>query len=772
MSDPMPALLDRRTVFALLFVAVLSWTARELLHQKIPVPERGTWITSDKDSLYHMRRVERAFTEGLPGSDPYLSFPDGSAIPWPPYYTAIAWAWSAVGAPEDAEARRDWIERRVASLPRLFGVATSVLAALAGAMLAGPAGALVAGTSHALNIGSIVTSCVGNGDHHAFIAALAAATLLLMSRALRPEKLADVRGSARRGAIVGALCGVALGAWVAALLHIVLLQLVLAWVFLPHSRRPIAGFPALAIAFHTAASLAVLPAVIASPWKAANPWMVVNLSWFHLAWLLGGGLVFWPLRTMTAGPRLRSYPPLAAGIIGGVALVLFALNAGPAAGIREGFAWLRRDDAFMGAVWESRGLLGEGAAFDPIQILGAGLFVLPLAWLGLARLAFLRGRFEMLPWAVALPILFLQAARQVRFADALAMPMAVALGWGALALWGSRAVAGLRRASRKLGATRDVVLALVLLAVTATAHGEAIRRMRVAMNRPANAPGQDEHPSDLVARELAAWVRAHTSRRADYSVLSSWTWGHLIEWAADRPTVATNFGTFVGAESFRAPASFFLAEDSRDAEAILESRRARYILLTSWLPNEVDHLLRAADPSKRSRYVDSPPGQDVALRFEWYLTTGSRLLLEGRTLAPDGSWGVPIDFARIVHVSPTRDPRLRMRPGGLPAGWVWERVPGAIVEAKGAPGDTLEIAIRVRYASARHEIDWQGAGVAGEDGVARVRVPYATDAPNGDGQAQAAARWRCGRRAGEMAVPQEAVLRGELLRLNDQPRIP
>lgn len=758
---------DRRLVAVLLVVCALSWTVRELQHQKIPVPGAGTWVTSDKDSLYHMRRVERMLEgEGLAARDPFLSFPDGSAIPWPPYYTALAWAWTAPGAPDDPALRHAWIERKVASLPRLFGVATSAAAALAAGALAGPGAALFAGASHALSVASVVTSRVGNGDHHAFVAFLAAVSLLLLSRALRPEALADARGSARRGVLLGVTAGVALGSWVASVLFLLPLQLVLGGMLVRHAKRPLPGLPALGTAFHLAALAALLPAVLESPWTSEQPWSVVNLAWFHPLWLLAGAAVFAPLLRMPPGPARRAWPWTVLAVLGGASALLFALDAGPAAGIREGFAWMRREDAFMGAVWESRGLFGAGAAFRPGEVLGRGYLLLPFAWAALAYVALRRDRFELLPLAVSCPVLFLQAARQVRFADLLAMPMAVLLAWGIVAAWRTRPLAAARRRVRALGPAGEVALGALLLAAAGMDHAASVERSRAALGRDPRAPGQTEPPADLAARDLATWIRLNTPDSADYSVLASWTWGHLVEWQARRPSVATNFGTFVGEEAFRDPARFFLAEDPAAAEAILRRRRARYVMLTSWLPNQIEPLVRAADPALRSRYVD--PGADpenLALRFAWYATVGARLLLDGRGLAPDGSWAESVDFARAVHVSPGRDPRLAMRAGGMPAGWVWEHVPGATLEVEGAAGETLEVAVRVRYDASRYELEWVRAARAGADGVARVRVPYATDAPNGDGMAAGPATWRMGAREGAVMVPARAVEEGGVLRV-------
>ena len=745
----------------LLLVAALSWTARELQHQKIPEPARGTWVTSDKDSLYHMRRVDRMFHEGPAPRDPYLSYPEGSAIPWPPYYAVVAWAWTAPFAPAEPAPRHDWIERRVASLPRAFGVAASVVAALAAAALAGPAAALFAGSSHAMSLASIVTSRVGNGDHHAFLAFLSALLLLTMSRALRADLLADVRGSVRRGAVIGVLAGVALGAWVASVLFLLPLQLALGWLITRHARRPLPGLPALGLAFHVAAFVTLLPAVLASPWTAAQPWSVVNLAWFHPLWLLAGAAIFVPLLRLRPGPRLRAYPWLVVATLAGIAVLLFAFDVGPAAGIREGFAWMRRDDAFMGAVWESRGLFGAGSAFRPGEVLGWEFLVLPIAWAAMAVLALRRDRHDLLPYVVSCPVFFLSAARQVRFADMLAMPMAVTVAWGIVAAWRARPLAGVRKRVRALGRTGEALLAALVLVAVGADHASSLQRSRVALARDPRAPGQPEPAGDGIARDLARWIRSDTPSPPDYAVLASWTWGHVIEWEADRPTVATNFGSFVGEESFRDPARFFMSEDPAAAEAILERHRARYILLTSWLPNQVGSLLRAADPSMRSRYVN--PGRDdanVSLRFEWYGTIGARLLLDGRLLRPDGTFGPSLDFLRAVHVSPQRDARMALREGGLPAGWVWEHVAGAQLSVQGAPGDTLTVVVPVRYAAAGYTLEWTHSARAGADGVASVRVPYATDAPNGEGAAAPAASWRMGARSGEVVVPEAAVREG------------
>ena len=205
--------LERRTILVLALALALSWLAREVHHRRIPLAPAagGGWITTDPDSHYHMRRVERALDEHLAIAprDLRLNFPHGANIPWPPYYAHLASALLAPFAPEEPGRRHAWIERGVASLPIVFGVLATLVACLAGLALAGELGALAAGLLHALSMASIAYSKPGNGDHHAWVSLLAGAMLLALARALRPDALAKPRASAAWGALAGALAGLA-----------------------------------------------------------------------------------------------------------------------------------------------------------------------------------------------------------------------------------------------------------------------------------------------------------------------------------------------------------------------------------------------------------------------------------------------------------------------------------------------------------------------------------------------------------------------------------
>jgi hypothetical protein len=265
-------------------------------------------------------------------------------------------------------------------------------------------------------------------------------------------------------------------------------------------------------------------------------------------------------------------------------------------------------------------------------------------------------------------------------------------------------------------------------------------------------------------REMCDWVRAVTEP-GDWSVMARWNWGHTIEWAAERPSVGTNFGTYVGEESFRDPSAFLLTEDPARARAILEARRSRFVAVTSRLPATYGQMIRDVDPRLADRYLKPAPGDRVDLKFEWFRTMGARLMYDGAIVTADRGPVGALSFLRLVHVSPRRDPRPNPRGEPSPAGWVWERVPGAIVEVPGEPGAEVAVTLRVRYAAGGYTGHWTYTGRCEEDGVARIRVPYATDAANGDGTVEQASV-RIGAEERPLHVPERAVREG--LRTTDQ----
>ena len=759
-------------VAILVAVGVLAGLARQANNKRItelPGDASAGWFTADTDGLYHARRLERALREGaVAGTDPLLNHPHGASIPWPPYYTHVLRALLGPFAPEsegegEGPERKAWIERAVATAPMGFALLTAVAVALAAAGLArGPRfGAAVAagcaGATFAWLGASLEYSVPGIGDHHAFATLLAAVIFGSTSSCFGRERSAGA--SALLGALAGGAAGLLLGSWVGGLVHVALVQAALGLLILAHGRRAVSGLAPFGLAFHLVLAATVLPAVLASPWRHEQPWMLINLSWLHLAQPLLAALVFVPLPWIEpAGPRARRYPWLVAGVLGLGGLLLATTDLAVARSVREGFAWAGRDNSFMAFIVESQPLLwGQigGAGAVHAQRGYAAWLAVP-AWVLVAVRAW-RGELGLVVWAVALPPMLWQALVQRRFAEAYGVPFAVVLGLGCAAL-----CARLWRSSDRAAAWYGALGGLAGLVLGTLGQWPAVQQtvQRVAAGQVvATGPSVVDQRS---FRGLLRWLRRHTP--VDAAVLAAWEHGHSIEWAAERATVATNFGSYVGPEGYLAPWRFFLAEDPAEAEAILVEREASHVLIQGRFSHNLEVMLRLLRPDERHAFVQVRPGQPPRPAPRWFGTLAARMMLDGKVGDPENSRlvGSSLGFLRLVHRSPEalRMPVAIPHTGGpIPAGWIWERVPGPGVTARGAPGETLTVWFEVVYPDAGPPLRWSAEGPVGPDGSARVRVPYASDEANGDGVV-GAVRWSMGARSGTVAVPAAAVRSG------------
>jgi hypothetical protein len=359
------------------------------------------------------------------------------------------------------------------------------------------------------------------------------------------------------------------------------------------------------------------------------------------------------------------------------------------------------------------------------------------------------GATELLPWVVAIPPMALQAAQQARFADALSVPAAVTLAWGGAAL-----LARLRPGAPPL--LRGALLLAAALAVQTPT-------LRVLAGPDPTAAA--ELRRNRARRELCEWIARNTPDTGE-AVLANWSLGHELEWAARRPTVATNFGSYVGRAGFLAPPRALLAVDLVQAERFLEGLGARHLVVTAFLPGALDGWLRAGPPGWSERYLGTDAEGRPALRRDWYESLGGRLVNGGHPRVPGGAERADsVDFLRLLHASPTvvrRSPISAWR-GPTPYGWVWERVAGARVVIAAPPGTPCALEIELEYpgrdGAPVERVRYLRRGVAGAEGRCELRTPYATSGPNGEGRVRSA-RWRAGELEGELRVAEAAVRTG------------
>ncbi len=717
----------------------------------------GQASSPEADGLYHMRRVHRAIEEGeIAGSDPRLNFPHGSMIPWPAYADSASFSLLGLFAPEDLAVRRAYLEKWMARLPFLYGVVSTLLLAwFAGALLRSQLAAVVAGSVSALSYGAVHYSVPGIADHHAWVSMLNILAMLICMMAWQRERLLDPHRSLHLGGAAGVMIGLSLGSWVASLLCLGALQLGLFLTWLRARDEPARGLRNFGLAFHGAALLLVVPAALSSPWVAENPWMVVNLSWFHPTVLFLGLLIFLPKR----GGRM---PVLAVpGAVLVFAVLAVALDFGPGAGIREGFAWVSRADEFMSGIAESSRL------FDGYtHWVGFGFFLLPVLWLWIA-LRWWRGQSELAALLILLPLSFGQALTQIRFIEAAIGPAALAFAWASVQL-------------PKLHAARIWITLPVGLAVGFLVGG--LNWMDGMVSRAWTdqaAPAQ---------RHLLEWIDAHEPgsspiAAAEASVLAPWDWGHAIEWRTGLASVATNFGSYVGVDGYRAPAKFFLATDRQTARDLLRAHQVRYVVRNARLTLAMDQLQRSyGEGLPAGGFVRSLKDAQGRTRTEftsaWFDTMAAALGV-GVAASPSGALpGLgdldgpdgpdrPIDFLRLVHVSPIPDDHPAH--GGMiqPHGLIWQHVAGAAISIAAEDGQSLHVELGIRVGMNGKEIIAfrHRDQVPASGGQAALRVPYNTALANGDAEV-AYAKWELRAsdgsvvKEGELNISEEAVVDG------------
>ncbi|MFQ5748941.1 MAG: hypothetical protein ACE5H3_05720, partial [Planctomycetota bacterium] len=379
---------------------------------------------------------------------------------------------------------------------------------------------------------------------------------------------------------------------------------------------------------------------------------------------------------------------------------------------------------------------------------------------------FRRGKAELLPWVISVLVLVPQAIGQRRFSDPLAVPMAVILGWAAgrfLHLGKPRLLAGAGRGLRSLPGGLQLLLGAVLVSAMQFDTVHSISGRLTLAHRPETDPQLRRQRG---RRLMYEWLRRHSPETADYSVMANWDQGHLIEWVADRPSVATNFGTYVGQQSFDDPPLFFMSTSQEEAEAILDRRRARYVMVTSVLPRRVPNLVNIIMPERHDEFLGRDPRGNPMIRTIWFKTIGALLIGDGFHYSPDGKlFSGPLRFLRLIYISPFRDvdPKMIGYHKESPVGWIWEHVPGAILEAHGTPGTVFRIRFSVRYEKAGHTLEYEDSVMLGPDGTGRLRVPYTTEGPNGDGVIVGRPQWFLGNRAHRLVIPEQTVLEGRTL---------
>jgi dolichyl-diphosphooligosaccharide--protein glycosyltransferase len=702
------------------------------------------------DEYYHLRRIWYSvvnFPDVL-AFDPYVNFPDGGHIHWPPGFDwlAAAVARLIVGAHDQAA-----MELVVAWMPPILGALVAVGVAWVGRVTFGRLAGWIAGLLLAILPVSYHFSRVGMVDHHIAVALAAVALLGSAMAWLRTE---PGRLGLGHAFALGLAMGVPFLAWPAFLLHVLAADAVLVVAVLAASAREaaVARARSLAVA-HGLAAAVLLPFCLGPALEQYGAWSPLVLSRFQLAWfgvaaaVLGASAWLWS-RSEWAATRPGRFGGAAVLALAGAGAVLLL-----APGLREALfyasGWFTDAEDFHAHVAELLPL-GFVAAVTRYSLL---IFLFPFAWVALVQRAWRRRAWDLGLLAVWALVFLALAMHQRRFNNSFAVPYV--LVWGAAVSWMEPALRD-RLGGRPLRTAAvggaAVLALLVAFEPVLRDYAPQLRHSWLAHRDPQLAIARLP-PVRRAQLAAARWLRSSSpptrgfmdpSVRPGYGVLVSWSAGHLFRYRARRPMVQDNFGVYGGRENYARAWAYYAAKDEAEALALLDRLEVRYVVADRFGAGSV----RPYPVGSMTHRLAELFGSAARVR-----DPESGRMLEIPALA---------HHRLVFHARSARRERgagLVAEPPQVSVG-VWERVPGAHVVGRARPGDRVEAELQLSTA-AGYTHAYRARVEADADGFYELVLPYATTGSPGEAVRTGRA-YRLSSPVGHagLAVPAAAVRQG------------
>jgi hypothetical protein len=423
----------------------------------------------------------------------------------------------------------------------------------------------------------------------------------------------------------------------------------------------------------------------------------------------------------------------AAGVAAVGAAALLALP-GLLATLREAAGFVGKQDPWAALNAEQRPLVRArlGTLLQPLWYYGGFGYLIPLVPIAAA----LRARdprwrepsLVLALWAAAFGAL---AVTQLRYGADYAPAAAVGFAVTADEI-GRRFGAGTTRARIATALTAAFGLAPI-----AAQHALQARASLAAARQPVSGDPLLQTATGTLYR-FAEEIRRVTPETAGYRDATAWpeyailcpaNIGHLLHYVAERATPSDNFGPYSGSRHFGTAQRFFNLKSEARATAVADALRARYVVTVEYGPVHNQGLTQRLHREDGVELWEQPPWAQF------------RLVTEG----PHG--GRPLADLYRGAAMPGVEPYK-----------LWERVPGALLAVRAPAGTTVQAGVAVRAPSGR-TFRWVARATAGDDGVARLRVPYATDATT---PVKTAGPWlvQAGLAQAQVAVPEAALLAG------------
>jgi asparagine N-glycosylation enzyme membrane subunit Stt3 len=588
---------------------------------------QGRVFYFDTDDYYHLRRIMAAAANfpRLPSFDPYLGFPSGFRVNWPPLYDLIVgWTTRIAAGPSPS---LHAAQTAAALAPPLAGVATLWLFYKVARRLCGRRAALAALAVAAVLPLLVFYTMAGRPDHHCFENFWFAAVLLGVLNLL------DAGGEKERAWTAVAIAASAAAGvmfWIGSELLVAVLLAFATWELTFAARRE---KPAPRAMFWLGAAL-LLQGALLLPFGAASAWGRSGAVVFDAPSLfqpvLAAAAGFWVLGLYWR--RAEGLGARAASALAAAAAAGLWLAARGAASVR---LYLAGQVPVFRFAPEMQPLLAPfgrwGASYAHANFGWAFWTLPPLAWMFARAARRSPARRLAVVWtaACAAPALW-----QSRYAYELSLPAALLLGWGA--------VRAARRWNRAVAAAALLILLLPALKNLA--------------ELPLSPPAETTTGEDLL--DACDWLRERTpptrslwrdEGQPEYGVYALHDVGDEVAAIAQRPAAAGNMH-YLRAE-IEESIAFFLMQDAGQAYDFLRRRRFRYVLLNDLVHNQTlsldDRLYRWDGAILRANDGVPPPPF-------WSLVYSRLYVLDGSLTALDGALIAPVEHFRLVYESPNR----------------------------------------------------------------------------------------------------------------------
>jgi len=704
------------------------------------------------DPQYHLRRAFFTMAQ-FPDVllfDPYINFPGGAPVPWPPLFDWLlgAGGWLAGGATADLEIVAAWAPPVCAALAMwpLY---------LAGRQLSSRRVGLVAGLFLAVLPISVVYTRVGNADHHGAVALIGAWLLYCL--------LALVDPAASRARMIGlaglltVLSSMMLLTWHGSLLYLAPAEGLLLMAGLLSGRSQLLAMQA-GSAF--LAGCGVGAWLLLSPVPLGGLYSSIALSRLHV---LALGAVF-----VTAGslgcliklgwantiPRRIFW---ASALVSGLGLTIFLLP-GPREGLEFAYQFLTLSDEVGASTGEQTPLFSMGERLQgPPAWRSWGLFAYALPGIPFAAWFALRKPTNQPGARAAGWLLFawggffcLLASLQRRYgndaAPAAALLFALllcGLSDGLISIVGRRF-----RPRLASGLALGLPALIVLIGFWPAWRSIYVPRATAswaAWQHPAQAEGAASQSIAATLHQFAGQVRAWTpetsgyaesGRGPEYGIIAHPNLGHALQYRARRATATDPFWWYIGRENWDRTESFFQAKTEAEALALARVLKGRYLVtMPDLAPGTIAARLHARDGQS----------EDVTPSLHHFRLVGE---------LPRGGLSIGALFERRSEQA-------------IPYK-LFEIVPGAVIELSAPPGTRVAAEAQIQVRDGRR-FNYRTVGHADEAGRARLRVAYPTRSEDGGplvSGAEAVGAYRI--RAGQLQLPrirvsENAVREGRVL---------